>query len=186
MVVKGSGAYAIAEIADKVVGIVTITSGGSGYIGIPTVTVVAPGIASTTIDAKITARLSGLGTITELVIEDAGGYYEGVPEIRIAGPQNTVGYGTYLTNEDVVGSASSATARVNSWNAVTQILKLKDIVGEFQSGESIIGQASGAAYANIDLNKFNVPENGYAQNVTIEQEADAILDFSESNPFGSP
>jgi len=183
---EGSGAYATAQIADAAIGIVTITSGGSGYISIPTVTVVAPGIASTTIDAKITARLSGLGTITELVIEDAGGYYEGVPEIVISGPQNTVGYGTYLTNEDVVGSASSATGRVNSWNAVTQVLKLKDIVGEFQSGESIIGQASGAAYANINLNTFNVPEDGYAQNVTIEQEADAILDFSESNPFGSP
>ena len=86
----------------------------------------------------------------------------------------------------MIGSASSATGRVNSWNSVTQVLKLKDIVGEFQSGESIIGQASGAAYANINLNTFNVPEDGYAQNVTIEQEADAILDFSESNPFGSP
>jgi len=182
----GSGAYAIAQISDAAIGIVTITSGGSGYIDIPNVTVVAPGIASTTIDAKITARLSGLGTISELIIEDAGGYFESVPEIRIAGPQNTVGYGTYLTNEDVVGAASSATARVNSWNSVTKILKLKDIVGTFNTGEAIVGQASGAAYANIDLNKFNIPEDSYAQNNTIELEADSILDFSESNPFGSP
>ena len=183
---EGSGTYAIAQISDAAIGIVTITSGGSGYIGIPNVTVVAPGIASTTIDAKITARLSGLGTISELIIEDAGGYFDAVPEIRIDGPKNTVGYGTYLTNEDVVGAASSATARVNSWNSVTKILKLKDIVGTFNSGEAIVGQASGAAYANIDLNKFNIPENGYAQNNTIELEADSILDFSESNPFGSP
>ena len=147
---------------------------------------VKPGIGSTTIDAKVRAKISGLGTITEIIIEDAGGYFEGVPEIRIAGPQNTVGYGTYLTNEDVIGSASSATGRVNSWNAVTQVLKLKDIVGEFQEGENIIGQSSGAAYANIDLNKFNLPEDGFAQNDTIEKEADAILDFSESNPFGNP
>ena len=182
----GSGAYATANISDAAIGIVTITSGGSGYIGIPTVTVVKPGIGSTTIDAKVRAKISGLGTITEIIIEDAGGYFEGVPEIRIAGPQNTVGYGTYLTNEDVIGSASSATGRVNSWNAVTQVLKLKDIVGEFQEGENIIGQSSGAAYANIDLNKFNLPEDGFAQNDTIEKEADAILDFSESNPFGNP
>ena len=53
-------------------------------------------------------------------------------------------------------------------------------------GENIIGQSSGAAYANIDLNKFNLPEDGFAQNDTIEKEADAILDFSESNPFGNP
>ena len=112
------------KYADDVVGIITITSGGSGYIGIPTVTVVAPGIASTTIDAKLLQDSNGLGQVTEIVVEDAGGFFEGVPEIVIAGPQNTVGYGTYLTNEDVVGSASSATARVKSWNSVTQVLKL--------------------------------------------------------------
>lgn len=182
----GSGAYATANIADRVVGVVTITSGGSGYIGIPTVTVVKPGIGSTTIDARIKARISGLGTLTELIIEDAGGYYDGVPQIIISGPQQNVGYGTYLTNEDVVGSASSATARVKSWNSLTQVLKLGDIIGEFQSGESIIGQSSGAAYATIDINKFNIPEDKFAQNDTIELEADQIVDFSESNPFGIP
>tara|TARA_B100000003_G_scaffold91492_1_gene82042 strand:- start:1401 stop:2804 length:1404 start_codon:yes stop_codon:yes gene_type:complete len=182
----GSGAFAVANISDDAVGIITITSGGSGYIGIPTVTAVAPGIASTTIDAKLRARINTLGQVTEIVVEDAGGFFEGVPEIVIAGPQNTVGYGTYLTNEDVVGSASSATARVKSWNSVTQVLKLGDITGEFVTGEAIVGQASGAAYANIDLNKFNLPEDGFAQNDTIEKEADAILDFSESNPFGNP
>ena len=65
-------------------------------------------------------------------------------------------------------------------------MKLGDITGEFVTGEAIVGQASGAAYANIDLNKFNLPEDGFAQNDTIEKEADAILDFSESNPFGNP
>lgn len=182
----GSGAYAVANIADRVVGVVTITSSGSGYIGIPTVTVVKPGIGSTTIDARIKARISGLGTLTELIIEDAGGYYDGIPQIIISGPQQSVGYGTYLTNEDVVGSASSATARVKSWNALTQVLKLGDIVGEFKGGEIIIGQSSGAAYATIDINKFNIPEDKFAQNDTIELEADKIVDFSESNPFGIP
>lgn len=182
----GSGAYATANIADRVVGVVTITSGGSGYIGIPTVTVVKPGIGSTTIDARITARISGLGTLTELIIEDAGGYYEGDPQIIIAAPQQTVGYGTYLTNEDVIGAASSATARVKSWNSVTKVLKLGDIIGEFQGGEAIVGQSSGAAYATININTFNIPEDKFAQNDTIELEADQILDFSESNPFGIP
>tara|TARA_A100001234_G_scaffold77523_1_gene68558 strand:- start:1362 stop:2765 length:1404 start_codon:yes stop_codon:yes gene_type:complete len=182
----GQGAYAVANLSDNAVGIITITSGGSGYIGIPTVTAVAPGIASTTINAKLSARINTLGQVTEIVVEDAGGYFEGVPELVIAGPTQTVGYGTYLTNEDVVGSQSGATARVKSWNAVTQILKLGDIKGSFVSGEAITGQSSGAAYANIDLNKFNIPEDGFAQNDTIEKEADAILDFSESNPFGNP
>jgi hypothetical protein len=182
----GSGAYATANISDSAIGIVTITSAGSGYIGIPTVTVVKPGIGSTTIDARIRARISGLGTLTELIIEDAGGYYEGVPQIIISAPQQTVGYGTYIPNEDVVGAASSATARVKSWNAVTQVLKLGDIIGEFLPGEVIAGQSSGAEYATININTFNVPEDKFAQNDTIELEADQILDFSESNPFGIP
>lgn len=180
----GSGAYAISEIADRTIGIVTITSGGSGYIGIPTVSVVKSGIGSTTINARIRARISGLGTVTELIIEDAGGYYESVPEIIISPPQQNVGYGTYILNEDVIGAASSATARVKSWNALTQVLKLGDISGEFSPGEVIVGQKSGASYSSIDINKFNLPEDSFAQNNTIELEADQIIDFSETNPFG--
>ena len=41
--------------------------------------------------------------------------------------------------------------------------ELGDISGEFVTGEAIVGQASGAAYANIDLNKFNLPEDGFAR-----------------------
>jgi hypothetical protein len=181
----GTGAFAIAQIADSTIGIITITSPGSGYIGVPNVTVVKPGIGSTTIDAEIRARISPQGTVSELIIEDAGGYYEGVPQIIISGPQQNAGFGTYIPNEDVVGSASSARGRVKSWNAVTQVLKLGDIVGLFEPGEIITGQSSGASYANIDLNRFNVPESKFAQNDTIQTEANRILDFSESNPFGS-
>ena len=87
-------------------------------------------------------------------------------------------------NEDVIGAASSATARVKSWNALTQVLKLGDISGEFSPGEVIVGQKSGASYSSIDINKFNLPEDSFAQNNTIELEADQIIDFSETNPFG--
>ena len=42
---------------------------------------------------------------------------------------------------------------------------------------------SGASHQlrNIDLNPNN---DGFADNSSIETEADSILDFSESNPFG--
>jgi hypothetical protein len=183
---EGSGAYATASIADKVVGIVTITSGGSGYIEVPTITFVKPGIGSTTIDAVGKAVVSSAGTITEIVIEYAGGYYEGVPEIIISAPTQTAGFGTYIFNEQVVGSASSSKGKVKSWDAVNMVLKLGNILGDFIDGEELIGQTSGAAYSIINLNKHNIPENKFAQNETIEQEADLIIDFSESNPFGTP
>ena len=182
----GSGAYATALISDRAVGIITVTSGGSGYIGIPTVTFVKPGIGSTTINAVGRAIVSTAGTITGIILEDAGGYYEGAPQIIIASPQQTVGYGTYLYNEDVIGAASSSRGKVKSWDGVNRILKLGNILGDFLPGEAIIGQSSGAAYATKDLNKHNIPENNFAQNETIEEEADKIIDFSESNPFGIP
>ena len=104
----------------------------------------------------------------------------------IAGPQQTVGYGTYVYNEDVIGAASSSRAKVKSWDAVNQILKLGNILGDFIKGEAIIGQFSGAAYAIKVLNNNNIPEDKFPQNLTIEIEADKIIDFSETNPFGIP
>jgi len=168
------------------VGIITITSGGSGYIGIPTVSFIKSGIGSTTINAVGRAVVSTAGTVTAIILEDAGGYYESAPTIIIAGPQQTVGYGTYVFNENVIGAASSARAKVKSWDAVNQVLKLGNILGDFIAGEAIIGQFSGAAYAVTILNKNNIPEDKFAQNQDIEIEADQIIDFSETNPFGIP
>lgn len=182
----GRGAYATASISSRSVGIITITSGGSGYIGIPTVSFVKSGIGSTTINAIGKAIVSSAGTITAIVLEDAGGYYEDTPTIIISGPQQTVGYGTYLYNESVIGYASSARAKVKSWDGVNKILKLGNILGDFVAGEAIIGQSSGSAYAIASLNKNNIPEDKFAQNQTIQLEADSIIDFSESNPFGIP
>lgn len=182
----GKGAYATALISDKAVGIITITSGGSGYIGIPTVSFVKSGIGSTTINAVGRAIVSSAGTITGILLEDAGGYYESTPQIIIASPQQTVGYGTYLYNEDVIGAASSAKAKVRSWDNVNKILKLGNIFGKFVPGEAIVGQSSGSAYAVKVLNKNNIPEDKFDQNKTIQVEADKIIDFSVSNPFGIP
>lgn len=182
----GNGAYATASISSRAVGIITITSGGSGYIGIPTVSFVKSGIGSTTINAVGRAVVSTAGTVTAIILEDAGGYYEAAPTIVIAGPQQTVGYGTYLYNENVIGAASSSRAKVKSWDGVNKILKLGNILGDFIEGEAIIGQASGAAYAITVLNKNNIPEDKFAQNQAIEIEADNIIDFSETNPFGIP
>ena len=44
---------------------------------------------------------------------------------------------------------------------------------------------TGHQFAISDLNSDDLPETGYPQNATIESEADNLLDFSESNPFGN-
>ena len=184
----GGGAYGVANIADGVCGIITITNGGGGYIGIPTVAF-APdgysGIGSTTIPAVVHAVVSAAGSVTALVYESCGGYYTDVPEILIAPPVQTGGTGSFNRGEDIVGTASSATAQVKTWNAVTRELRVGQIVGTFVKGEYLVGQETGTKFAISDLNSDDNPDSGFAQNTTIESEADNLLDFSESNPFGN-
>ena len=184
----GAGAYAITNIADGVCGIITITNGGGGYVGIPTVAF-APdgysGIGSTTIPAVVKAVVSAAGSVTALVYESCGGWYTDTPEILIAPPVQTGGTGSFNRGEDIVGTASSATAQVKTWNAVTRELRVGQIVGTFQKGEYIVGQETSTRFCISDLNSDDLPETGFPQNATIESEADNILDFSESNPFGN-
>ena len=184
----GGGAHGVANIADGVCGIITITNGGGGYIGIPTVAF-APdgysGIGSTTIPAVVHAVVSAAGSVTALVYESCGGWYTDTPEILIAPPVQTGGTGSFNRGEDIVGTASSATAQVKTWNAVTRELRVGQIVGTFVKGEYLVVQETGTKFAISDLNSDDNPDSGFAQNTTIESEADNLLDFSESNPFGN-
>ena len=63
--------------------------------------------------------------------------------------------------------------------------KLNTVSGTFLVGEKIVGSTSKAIHT-IRLTDLNPPEDGYADNFNIETEADAILDFTEANPFGTP
>ena len=64
---------------------------------------------------------------------------------------------------------------------------------EFRVGEKIKGLESGAEYVilSVDYNQPNdypndeYQANQYNDNANFETEADAILDFSEGNPFGT-
>lgn len=177
----GSGAAATCVIGNGLVGIVTITNGGSGYSTSPTVTFSSPGIGST---ARGFAVVGSSGSITQIRITDAGIGYTTTPTISIQSPSIS-GIGTYTFNEVVVGSSSSTRGRVKSWNSVTNELKISIVSGNFVSGEMIVGQESGASYKLRTLETYNKVDP-YADNDNIEDAADAIIDFSETNPFGSP
>jgi hypothetical protein len=96
-----------------------------------------------------------------------------------------VGSGTYQYNEVVVGSISSITARVKSWNSTTKILEVSNSTGTFLPGEIITGNDSGASYS-IRTRNLNTDTTSFGQNNIIQEEANKILDFSEVNPFGTP
>jgi hypothetical protein len=93
--------------------------------------------------------------------------------------------GTFIFNEVVTGSISSTTARVKEWDGVNDIMEVSIVDGYFQIGEVLTGQESGAKYV---IGGYNTDDlvTPYADNDTIESEADVIIDFSSSNPFGMP
>jgi hypothetical protein len=85
----------------------------------------------------------------------------------------------------VTGSQSGTTARVRSWNSITNQLQVSTVSGEFVTGETIVGSDSGASRGLITIDAYPA-DDGYSDNQNIENEADSIIDFNEINPFGMP
>ena len=103
---------------------------------------------------------------------------------------NAGGTGSFTVDEIVYQGASAATATarayVSEWNAVTRTLRLRNTFGAFAANTNVIGASSGATWS---LNTGNTQEDAtttFDDNVRIETEADNILDWTETNPFGSP
>ena len=171
---------ATSKIENGVVGVVTITSGGSGYTTSPTITFTG----LSTVSAAATAIVSAAGTISAIHIRNAGVGYTVTPTISIAWPGSS-GSGNYSFNETITGGTSGATARIRTWDAVTNELEIYNITGTFRAGETITGSSSGASHLIRVVDDTNF-DDGYGENDEFELQADAILDFSENNPFGTP
>ena len=113
---------------------------------------------------------------------------------------STGGSGDYAIDDKVYQGVSYAAAiwdgTVVSWNATTRVLRVNDVKGSLAAvptyGASSAGvntgtvwtlstttDASGKADSDQEL-----PTDPNADNLDFEIEADSILDFSESNPFG--
>ena len=131
------------------VGIVTITSGGSGYTTTPNVAITTAPSGGT--DATAEAVMVG-GTISAIRISNAGSGYTSAPTITI-GAATTIGDGNYIFNETVqVTSDSSETARVKVWDAGSRTLDVGMLTAmQFQVGEKIKGNESGAEYVILSV-----------------------------------
>ena len=176
----GTGLAVTAYMANGTIGIVTVTGGGSGYTTAPSVTFTG----LSTVSAAATAVVSTAGTISAIHITNAGAGYTTPPTISIAAPIGT-STGTFVFNEIVTGGTSGATARVRTWNSVTNEIEISNVEGTFAVSETLTGSTSGASRVVrlIDLTNY---DDGFGDNDTFETEADDILDFSEGNPFGTP
>jgi hypothetical protein len=182
----GSGAAATCSIETSSYGVVrfNVTDGGVGYSTSPSVSVT--GTNSTPV--KIVTILGNNKNVGSILIEDSGSGYITAPAVTISNPPVITGIGTYKFNEKIIGSQSQIEARVKNWDFDTKVLKISFISSEdsnkgFYPGESIIGQSSGAIYSVGSYDTTTLSDK-YSENDEIEQEADLILDFSESNPFG--
>ena len=101
------------------------------------------------------------------------------------------GSGNYTVGEQVYQGASLAAATVKgevaSWNATDKLLNLINMTGNFSGTSNIIGDSSSASYSitSFDAQSSAADTQETASNVEIEAAADAIIDFTEGNPFGS-
>ena len=192
----GTGAAATCSINTVSNSIVrfTITQTGVGYGTAPTVTIGVPagataadratGITSIGIDPS-----TGFNRVNSIFITNAGAGYTGGETVTIADPETISGIGTYHFNEVVQGMRSGTQARVKNWDYDTKILKVGNVgIGTtttgFFPGEDIKGLTSGALYSVSTFDDDNTTDK-YNEGDIFESEADLLIDFSESNPFGS-
>jgi hypothetical protein len=193
----GTGAAATCSIETTYNGVIrfTITDGGVGYGTAPIVSISSPGQLALSGVGQTAVGIASIGTVgsdvvvRSIYVSNPGFGYTTSPIVTIANPEVLTGIGTYLFNEIVRGSRSQTRARVKSWDSDTKILRISNVgIGATQlgffPGETIIGTESGALYS---VKSFDQDEtyDKYSQNDEIEEAADLIIDFSESNPFGN-
>ena len=179
----GVGAAATAALITDSAGIgtITITSAGSGYPSPPTLYFNGPSTGIGTATGRVVIDTT-TNKISQILISDAGiGYTTGIA--TVSSPPRLTGIGTYQFNELVTGSESGAKGRVRTWDSPNNTLKLGTTDGTFIAGDIAIGTTSGARFTVDEVESAEFADK-YDQSDTIESEADAILDFTESNPFG--
>ena len=185
----GTGAAATCAVGSSSVNTITLTNQGKGYSVPPLVTINGPatGISTATGIASITSD----GKVDSINIINPGVGYTVAPEVTIAGV-STVGVGTFYYNEKITGQTTGITAVVRDFrrdfdtSTIDPPINLRVALntGKFGLGEVIVGSISSARYIvkSYDTESY---DNPYDVNEEIETEADNILDFTESNPFGN-
>tara|TARA_Y100000591_G_scaffold261469_1_gene234197 strand:+ start:2709 stop:4121 length:1413 start_codon:yes stop_codon:yes gene_type:complete len=191
----GTGAAATCSIITSANGVIrfNMSNEGVGFGSIPTVTVANPqaGIASDKAVGIASLRVasSGFNEVASIFIQNAGKGYTSSPTVTISDPETISGVGTYQFNEIVQGMRSGTQARVKNWDQDTGILSIANVgIGTtttgFFPGEDVKGLTSEALFSVAIYDKEDSTDK-YNEGDIFETEADAIIDFTESNPFGN-
>ena len=186
----GTGATATCSVGGTQFSVnsLVVSNVGAGYATTPQVVIGSPGVGIT---ATAIAAINSSNKIESLRILNPGIGYTQAPEVSFSA-FSTVGVGTFLYNEKVTGQTSGLTAVVRDFRRDTTVstidppvnLRVSLNTGKFYVGETIVGEISSATYV-VKEHNLESYDNPYDSNEEFELGADNILDFSESNPFGT-
>ncbi len=187
----GTGAAATCSINTSSNGVVRyiVSDGGIGFGTAPTVTISGGGGTGAVGLASIGMNnTQGFNEVKNIFVTNSGQNYTSTPTVTISDPETISGAGNYYFNEVVQGMRSGTQARVKNWDKDTGILKVGNVgIGttttSFFPGEDVKGLESGAVYT-VSVFSDDTTDK-YNEGDIFESEADLIIDFSESNPFGS-
>ena len=95
------------------------------------------------------------------------------------------GSGTFAAGETVTGGTSNVTAEVKSFDSSTRTLIVINRSGTFSVPETITGGTSSASWTTATYNTIQNTNSEYDQNNDFETADNDIIDFTETNPFGT-
>ena len=95
------------------------------------------------------------------------------------------GSGAFTAGETVTGGTSNVTAEVKSFDAATRTLIVINRSGTFSVPETITGGTSSASWTTATYNTIQNTNSEYDQNNDFETADNDIIDFTETNPFGT-
>ena len=173
-----------------------IISGGSGYdVSRSSIDFTDP--SSTGTKPVVIPTFNSSGSLTKVEITNEGSGYDSVERIVIdsgGSGYTTAAFdiqsvpaglsGNFIDKEQVTGGTTGGTAMVADWDKSEGWLKLKSVTDDFQIGELLVGNTSGASITIHSYDAMKTTDTKYSESSTFETLADDIIDFSEGNPFG--
>ncbi len=95
-----------------------------------------------------------------------------------------VGDIVYQTSNNNINGLQTANAIVTSWDEPSAVLQLNTISGLFLPNVSIFDASTGATWTVNNYSMLTNTNNPFMDNPGINEAANTILNFSETNPFG--
>jgi hypothetical protein len=123
---------------------------------------------------------TGIPSVDETVFQDAY-------NVTLMVTANTAS-NNFTLGEVVTANTSGVSGTVAYWDRPTGTLKVTDLLGTFANNQLLTGNTSNARFVVVNaVNPLTDPqEREMYDNLSIQTEADDVVDLSESNPFGTP